>query len=127
MREQSIEPTPDQNAGDRSVLCPTCHQVMPAVIRPRVCLDTNHFITECGTYKMSPMEAEFLYILAARAPGLVRHDTIDNALWGAALDQPKDTRKDVQVLVHSVRSKIAGSGWIVANEWHQGYRLKADL
>lgn len=99
---------------------------MPAVTRPRVDLDSNYLLTERGSFKLTRQEAEFVYILATRAPAVVLHDTTFNGLWGLSTYQPVDPLGELHVIVVRARRKIAGSGWSIVNAWHGGYRLAPD-
>lgn len=74
-----------------------------------------------GAYRLEPMEAEMLYVLACRAPSVVAYDALAATLWGRR-ESPENELGALRVYTSKARRRIAGSGWLVTAEHTQGYR-----
>jgi hypothetical protein len=102
--------------------CPTCgNPNLP--IELKVDLNENVVVHKGRAAKLSPREAEILFVLAERVGQTVRHEYLRSRVYGVATSDTLETRT-IHVQVCRIRRKVAPLSLEIERNHGVGYSLK---
>lgn len=102
----------------RLTRCPCCNTELSVKV-PIVSLERNIAAFGDRSVKLSPTEAEIAYLLADKAPNVLRFDTMMIKVWPHL-----ENKKIAHTVIAHVRRKMRTIGCEVINDWKAGYRLE---
>ena len=100
--------------------CPTCGQKVGSDLI--VSLETNCIARGGVSVFVTPLEAEFMHVLARRYPGCARKSALIAEIYGAA-HEPGDAVGVIRTVASRLRRKLRPIGVDIPNTHSTGYRI----
>jgi DNA-binding response OmpR family regulator len=101
--------------------CPTCGQGIDAN-RLIVSLEANQITRGGVSIHVTPLEAEYMHVLAKRYPACARRSATIAEIYGAG-HEPSDALSVIRTITSRLRRKLKPIGVEILNVQAVGYRL----